>query len=118
MKGTIRLKRSLDADGNWQTISAYLIDGKEVTESEWDAVFPPAPEGVGEFSTISPSCWPMKATMNFAVLPEQVAEANTRNRALGLSSHYERDGTCVIPTPAERRKLMKANGQIDRSGYS
>lgn len=118
MKGTIRLKRTLDANGDWQTQSLFLIDGKEVTEAEWDEKFPPAPEGVGQFSTISPKGWPMRSQAGFACIPQQVDEYNARNKALGLASHYERDGTCVIPSPAERRKLMKANGQIDRSGYS
>lgn len=61
--------------------------------------------------------WPMKSEA-LAVHPNQVAEANERNRKAGVSVTYEPGtGLAVIPSPHERRKLMKLEGVHDRRSF-
>ncbi len=62
--------------------------------------------------------WPMKSD-SLGCHPEQVGEANERAKKAGIQGvHYERDGTCVINDNGARKKLMRLEKCIDRSGYS
>ncbi len=48
--------------------------------------------------------------------PSQVKEFNDNARRAGLTNvHYEKDGTCIMPSFGKQRKgLLKLRGVIDR----
>jgi hypothetical protein len=107
-KGTVKYDRL----GN----ASYFIDGVEVAKETYDARFPDRP--LATVATETRSCgsgWPMKS-IALAVHPEQVAEANERNRKAGVNVTYESDGTAVIPDRGERRRLLRLEGMHDRQG--
>jgi hypothetical protein len=88
----------------------YYLDGREVSEAEYRAVY--APAGVP-----AAGGWkkPLKSEA-LAVHPSQVAAANERNRRAGCSVTYAADGTAVVPDRGERKKLLKIEGFHDRDG--
>ena len=90
----------------------FYIDGVQVTEAEFRAA---CPEREGMPASSSTSAWPMRSVA-LAVHREQVDEANRRNAAAGVNAHYEADGTCVINSRADRRKLLKLEGFKDKDG--
>lgn len=51
-----------------------------------------------------------------AVHPEQVAQANARNKRHGVNVVYDKSGFAHIPDRNERRKLMRLEGLHDKSG--
>lgn len=105
-RGSVRY----DARGN----GTYTLNGVEVTKAEFDAAFPPKELGVP--SAAAPSCWPMTSEA-LAVHPDQVAEANARNKRHGVNATYEPGtGMCLIPDRGERKRLLKLEGFKDRSG--
>jgi hypothetical protein len=62
--------------------------------------------------------WPIKSVA-LAVHPDQVAEANARNKAHGVNVQYEPStGKAVIPDAAAYKRLRRIEGVIDRDGYS
>lgn len=92
---------------------AYFKDGQVATREEFEAVFPPKPLGVP--AVAAPSSWPM-TSMALAVHPEQVAEANERNRAHGVGVTYDETGLAHVPDRAERKKLLKLEQMHDNHG--
>jgi hypothetical protein len=95
--------------------ATYFIDGAQVTKAEYDARFPDrGTAGVGQGSSCGKG-WPMKSVA-LAVHPDQVAQANERNRKAGVNVTYESDGTAVIPDRGERRRLLRLEGMHDRQG--
>lgn len=61
------------------------------------------------------SCWPM-TSQALAVHPEQVGEANERNRVHGVGVQYDPTGLAHIPDRAERKKLLRLEGKHDNNG--
>lgn len=61
--------------------------------------------------------WPLRSEA-LAVHPEQVDEANLRNKRAGVAAYYEPDGTCVIADNGARRRLLRLERCIDRAGYT
>lgn len=110
-EGKIVTKKTIGPDGEWVSVDAHFLDGVEVTREEFLDAFP---DKVGCPSTISSKGWPMRSEA-LAVHPDQVDEANARNRRRGLASEYEKGtGVCVIPTPREKKKLVKLEGFVDK----
>ncbi len=106
-KGTVKYDRL----GN----GTYFVDGVEVTKEAFDARFPSKPLGnAGQLASCG-SGWPMKSVA-LAVHPDQVAEANARNKKAGVNVTYESDGTAVIPDRGERRRLLRLEGYHDKQG--
>lgn len=93
----------------------YLIDGRDVTEAEFFAAFPPAPDLGGNGAGLIAWKRPLRSKA-MAVHPRQVQEANARNKRLGLAARYDRDGTAVIPDRSARRDLLKAEAFHDNDG--
>src|SRR5262245_41681570 len=106
MRGKITYNR----DGS----RAYYLDDKEVTEKEFEAAFPPKPFGAPELANNTSSCWPMVSEA-LAVHPEQVAEANARNKKHGIAARYDEGGFCHIPDRSDRKKLLKLEGLVDKN---
>lgn len=99
---------------NYGGVWTYYLEGKEVTEAEYEAVFPP-PEP-GPVSSKKGRAWPMLSDA-LACHPDQVDAMNERNARSGISVTYDRtDGRAIIPDRAERRKLLKREGLHDRNG--
>jgi hypothetical protein len=87
-----------------------------VTKAAFDARFPDKP--LATVATETYSCgkgWP-QASVALAVHPDQVAEANERNKRHGVGVTYAADGTALVPDRAERRKLLRLEGYHDRQG--
>lgn len=91
----------------------YYIGEREVTKEEFDLALPAKPIGVPMVA--SPKCWPMVSEA-LAVHPDQVEEANARNKLHGITATYDADGFCHIPDRAERRRLCRLEGYHDRDG--
>lgn len=92
---------------------AYFRDGVVATKEEFDAAFPSKPIGAPEVP--STSAWPM-TSMALAVHPEQVAEANERNKVHGVGVRYDETGLAHLPDRAERKKLLKLEKFHDNQG--
>ncbi len=97
----------------------FFVDDVEVTEEEFHATFPTRIEDILASGLLGHSatktCWPMRSRA-LAVHPKQVDQANARNRRHGLASYYEKDGTAVLPTREERKKLNKLDAMHDNEG--
>lgn len=100
----------------------YYIEGRgQVSREEFDRLVP-SREEAGEMAQggqppfcAHPTCWPMRSEA-LAVHPSQVEEANERNRRHGIATRYEPDGTAVIPTRGDRKRLLRLEGFVDRNG--
>ncbi len=96
----------------------YWIDGKEVTEAKYNKMFPSKLQELLEAQDVmveGGGHWPILSEA-LGVHPEQVQEANQRNKAAGIAVEYNRKGQAVIPSRGERRKLMDLEGVHDRDG--
>jgi hypothetical protein len=107
-KGTVTYSR----DGK---TARFFLDGEEVTREQFDAAFPPKPDLPGSFASCQGACWPQESVA-LAVHPDQVAEANERNKAHGVNVTYKADGTAVVPDRGERRRLLRLEGYHDKQG--
>jgi hypothetical protein len=103
----------------------YFVDGREVTEAQYDAAFPSKLEELLEAGDLLPSDtrtgWPL-ASDALAVHPDQVQEANERNRKAGVNVTYSdgkdghKKGQALLPSRHERRKLLRLEKAHDRDG--
>jgi hypothetical protein len=63
-----------------------------------------------------PSNWPQNC-QTLGVLPNQVEEAESHARDLGVPTQYDREtGACIFRDREHRRKFLKANKWRDRDG--
>lgn len=96
----------------------YKIDGKEVSEEEYNArvkkagITPGSPPQVA-----SASGWPMKSDA-LAVHPSQIAEVMERNKRHGITgvSYDPKDGRAILADRGARRDLMALEGIHDKQG--
>jgi hypothetical protein len=96
----------------------YYLDGRPVTEEEYYQRYPAPESRAGDVpGGTSTKGWPM-VSVALAVHPDQVAEANERNKRHGVHARYRPDGKCVIPDAADRKRLLKVEGFFDRDGYN
>jgi hypothetical protein len=97
----------------------FLLDGKEVTEEEYRRRYPLPESRPGDIVGGTPTRgWPIRSTA-LAVHPEQVDEANARNKQAGINVRYEPGtGVAIIPDRQERRKLLKEERVVDRDSYT
>lgn len=96
------------------TETCYIGD-VAVSRAEFDARFPPKEMGA-PLQSHTTTCWPMRSEA-LAVHPDQVTEANERNRKAGIAARYESGtGMCVIPDRADRKRLLKLEGMRDNHG--
>lgn len=97
----------------------YFVDGTEVSEAEYDKAFPSKLASLLEAGDLLPSdsrtAWPIVSDA-LGVHPDQVPEANHRNKAAGVNVQYNRKGQAVIPSRGERRKLLRLEKAHDRDG--
>lgn len=94
----------------------FLVDGKEVTEAEYEAqMVRPAEPFKGCASLIG---WKPLVSDALAVHPDQVAEARADALAKGVPVDFLPDGRPVFTSRAQRKAYCKAYGFFDRSaGY-
>lgn len=65
----------------------------------------------------SPSCWP-KESVALSVHSSQAKEAQEHANKAGVSVEYKPDGTCVVPSRAEQKKLVASRGYFNKgAGY-
>lgn len=89
------------ADG---TRTCYL-DGREVSQAEWDEAFPPRTGGAGPCSL---SAVPINYSDSVAVHPKQVAEAIEDARKKGVPTDFLPDGRPVFTSRAHQKAYIKA----------
>jgi hypothetical protein len=94
----------------------YFLDGKKVTEKKYRKRYPP-PRAGGKVLPKLKDGWP-KQCLALAVHPDQVDEANARNKEHGISVHYDAKGVPTLPDRNERRKLLKLEGLHDRHSFT
>ena len=95
----------------------YFIDGREVTQAEYDERFPSKLAFDGQAPDVY--CWrePL-VSLALGVHPEQVAEANERNRKCGIAARYDSTGKAHIPNRSDRNRLLARCGMHDNdAGY-
>lgn len=96
----------------------YWIDGQQVTEAAYHAAFPSKLEELLEAKEVKiegGGHWPLVSDA-LGVHPDQVDEANLRNKKAGVAVEYNRKGQAVIPTRGERRKLLRLEQFHDKDG--
>lgn len=59
----------------------------------------------------TPGCWPM-TSLALSCTPQQVRAMNERNARHGIAARYEADGTCVIPSRGDRKKLIRLESGV------
>lgn len=94
----------------------YLLEGRGVTQAEFEAAFPPKADFLSESAmTQSASAWPMLSEA-MAVHPRQVEEATARNRKHGVAVDYTSDGRAILADRGQRRDLMRLERCHDNHG--
>jgi hypothetical protein len=95
----------------------YFLGDREVAREEFDAAFPDKGLSGGDalLPAHTPGRWPMPSEA-LAVHPSQVAEATERARKHGIGAEYLPDGTCVLASRGDRKKLLKLEGFRDNHG--
>ena len=92
----------------------FVIDGKDVTQKEFERHFPDKPIGSGDglFG------WKPLVSDALAVHPRQVKEAREDAARKGLTVEFLKDGRPVFNSRQQRRAYMDAYGFYDRqAGY-
>lgn len=120
MIGKIQHKQRLDADGEWQDFKTFILDGKEVTEAEWNKAFPPQPL-VGPNGEIVGGM-PLKGypfvSEAMAVHPDQIPEAREHAIKNGVPTDFDSEGRPVVRDRQHKKELCRALGYFDRdAGY-
>lgn len=64
-----------------------------------------------------PGTWP-QTSLALAVHSTQVAEANDKLKAAGLSAYHLPDGRMVVPDAGERKKVLKFKRYVDHESFS
>jgi len=93
----------------------YFLDGKEVTQAEFDQALPDAPKGGKPFESKHCNSWPIYSDA-LAVHPLDVEEARQDSRAKGVATEFLPDGRAVLTDRGHRKKYMRAYGFHDRKG--
>ena len=101
--------------------SRFYKDGVQVTREEYYAALASLPSKLDDlFSTgeapggMATTLWPMKS-LSMGCNPSQVKAMTARNKRHGVNVGYTAAGDAVIPNPAERAKLAKLEGLVDKS---
>lgn len=99
---------------------SYQLDGKQVSQAEFDAAFPSKMEELLACGNMLPShqpgCWPMPGSEALAVHPEQVAEATEDARKKVVPTEFDRQGRPILRDRGHRRDYLRAYSMRDRDG--
>lgn len=97
----------------------FFINDVEVSEKEFHKTFPTKIKDILKSGLLgqahTKTCWPMVSDA-VGVHPDQVEEANARNKKHGLATRYNEDGQAIIPSRLERKKLLQLEQFFDRDG--
>ena len=90
------------------------IDGRVVTQAEFDAAVPAKPLQVGcAFHT--PGAWPLVSNA-LGVHRSQVGEAFEHARKNGVPTEFTADGKVILRDRNHRKAYMRMQGYFDRDG--
>ena len=98
----------------------FWLDDREISEAEFLEASAQVPDRFEELLTAemlasqTASLWPLRSEA-LAVSPRQVEAANERNRRHGIATRYNRNGTAIIPSAADRAKLIRLEGFRDQT---
>lgn len=96
----------------------FVQDGilrREVTEAEFEALFPNLEGPTGAPGTNSPASWPM-VSEGAAVHPKQIEEANNYSRAMGVPTEHNALGQPVLTSREHRKRYNQIRGFFDKDG--
>lgn len=108
MIGTIRIKRTLDKNGNWLLANEYVLDGVVVSEKEFNKAFPEGEAGIDRVAEgkSRKRAWPIKSD-GAAVHPKQRAEAIAHAKKVGVPTYFDRQGRAVFTSIRHQRDYLK-----------
>lgn len=107
MRGTIKVNRVTGA-------RLYYVEGREVSEGEFDAAFPP--REIGSPSGHSTAWSNGLCSDALAVHPKQIAQVMERNKRHGLHVEYDGVGRPILKDRGQRRDLMRVERCHDNEG--
>ena len=104
--------RAVYAKGEWR----YYLHGMQVTQEEYEGVYPPPQLGRGGVVAGNPlTGWPLHSEA-LAYHPKQKAEAERHLANLGVPTEIDKKGRPVLRDRKHRREVMKALGIHDNDG--
>ena len=115
MRGSIRTKRRWNADkGETEHEKEYFLDGKRVSEEEFNAALPDKPLGGAPGAQAT---WNKPILSDgLAVVPKRIKEAEAKCLKHGVPTDFTTDGRPVLRTRAHRKAYLKAYGYHDNDG--
>lgn len=114
MNGRITMKKRLGDDGEWIEYAVYTIDGKEVTEAEFLAIWPD--KDIVGIMTTPPGNYPHES-LGVGVHPRQVVAAMEHAKKVGVPTDFTADGKAIMRDRGHRRDYLKAMGAHDNNAY-
>lgn len=97
---------------------SFFIDGRKVTEAEWNAAFPSRLNDgpVGEFD----GAWKRPLLSDaLSVHPRQAKAAEAHARKKGVNVQFKADGSPIFTSRKQRADYCKVMGYFDKSaGYA
>jgi hypothetical protein len=119
MNGEIRVKRTLDKNGNWMLSNLYFIQGREVTKAQFDKALPDGEAGIDTRAERKSRkrAWPIKSE-GAAVHPKQRMEAIEFAKKRGVPTYHDRHGRPVFTSQRHQDAYLKLVGMHNRRGIS
>lgn len=115
MTGTIRAKKRVNDQGEWEQVPEFLLDGQVVTEAEFLEKFPDGEFDATRIHFSGLAGWPIVSNAA-AVHPKKRDEAIAHDKALGVPTNYTPDGSPIFTDRGHRKRFLKAHGFRDNSG--
>jgi hypothetical protein len=94
---------------------SYFVDGRQVSQDEFDSLVPDALSGTGR-SGASLQSWQPILSDALAVHPDQVAEATLDAKRKGVPTEFMPDGRPILRTRQHRKEYLRAYGFHDNQG--
>lgn len=112
MTFTVTFKQKVFADGSMRSIPTYFVNGKRVSEKEFNELCRPTKPGVPHAANAR---YPKKSK-SAAVHRRQVKEAEEHAKALGVPTDYTPEGEPVFTSRAHQKRFAKAHGMHNYDG--
>lgn len=96
----------------------HFLDGKEVTEAEYETRYPPpAPCQPGDnIGGMHPKGWPIISNA-LAVHARQIPAAKKFALEQGVNIEFTPEGRAILNSPEHRRAYAKSRGCMDLDAY-
>jgi hypothetical protein len=115
MTGSWMTRRRLNDQGEWESVSVYYLDGKEVGESEFRAAFPDCEE-VGDFGVSTSWKRPIHSEA-LGIHPMDIEAAQRAAENKGVPTSYDTEGRPIFTSRQHRARFLKMKGYHARNSY-